>query len=245
MSHRVPFRPDLRNCVLEDRVVPAGPPNLATFILTTTGYVFMIPFPGANTSGGGTLGSSGPSGGSSSSVSGANVPSGVYISGNAGITNMRPGNITGVPSLAGGATATGGVSVTIQVGSGSDTSGGGGMGTGGTASALVGLATVADPTQRPLSTTIGTTSGSSSAVLPPGQSYQDNAPVPPPASTSVLSQSTSTTTTSNMNTQNSNPFAPGAQSGPTMGPFRGNQLVTSPVTTPMLPAGPASGPGNN
>ena len=49
------------------------------------------------------------------------MPTSLYITGTQGISSLKPGNITGVPSLAGGAAAAGGVSLSIQVGSGADT----------------------------------------------------------------------------------------------------------------------------
>ena len=52
-------------------------------------------------------------------------------------------------------------------------------------------ATVADPTANPTITVIGgASSGSGSPVLPPGQSYRDNAPVQPTGSSTTVPQPT-------------------------------------------------------
>ncbi len=46
MKPRRRFRPDLGECVLEDRLPPAIS-NLGVIVLTTGGYMLLIPFPGA------------------------------------------------------------------------------------------------------------------------------------------------------------------------------------------------------
>src|SRR5271156_1107703 len=144
MNNRLMFRPNLVECILEERVAPAIS-NLAIMILTTNGLVLIEAFPGANSSGAGSLGASSSGGGSASSVSGVAVPTSLYITGTGGISSLKPGNITGVPSLAGGATGASGIGLTIQVGSGSDESGGPTNST----SVSVSSATVADPTANP------------------------------------------------------------------------------------------------
>jgi len=202
------FRPNLLDCMLEERVAPAIA-NFGVIILTTSGYSLLIPFPGANSTG--SVSGAGGQGAASaaSPVSGTAVPTSFYITGTNGISSLRPGNITGVPSLAGGATASGGLGITIQVGSGADTPEG-------TPMAIVSLATVADPTLRPLTTPIGIVStGSSSPVLPPGQSYRDNAPVPPPTPYGVIPPPQPPSTSG----MGGDPFAPNPMSGaPTLGP---------------------------
>ena len=221
LNSRLVFRPDLNECILEDRTLPATP-NLGIFIFTQSGFASITPFPGANTSAAGSLGSSGPSSGSASSVSGVPIPTSLYITGNGGISSLRPGNITGVPSLNGGPAATGGASPTVQIGSGSDD-----------ASApqtnnVVSNTTYGDPTQVPVFTTIGTTStASSSPVLPPGQSYRDSAPVPPPTPYGVLPPSPTTSSNSGM-------YSPDPQMGaPRLGPFNMGRNLGGPV--PRLP----------
>jgi hypothetical protein len=53
----------------------------------------------------------------------------------------------------------------------------------------------------------------------------------------VLSQPT--TTSASANSQATNPYAPKVLNGaPTMGPFRGNRIVTSPLNDTVMPAGP-------
>jgi len=228
------FRPDLRDCILEDRCLLATP-NLGVILLTTSGFTLIIPFPGANTSAAGSLGSAGPSGGTASSVSGVPIPTSLYVTGSNGISSLRPGNITGVPSLAGGTTGAGGISVTVQVGSGADD-----------ASApqtnnVVTPATVADPTLRTLLPPIGgSISSSSSAVLPPGQSYQDTAPVPPPPPLSTAFPVAPAPSSSG-----SGMYSPNPQMGaPTLGPMSRSRGVSSPLPGSMVPASPMM-PGNN
>jgi hypothetical protein len=235
------LKPDLDNCRLEDRTLPAIP-NLGIFVLTQSGYALITPFPGANTSAAGSLGSSGPSGGSASSVSGVLIPTSLYITGNGGISSLRPGNITGVPSLAGGAAGAAASGITIQVGSGADEANGpSGSGSGATAN-VVSLTTVADPTQRPLFIQIGTTSSaSSSPVLPPGQSYRDTAPVPPPMPLGVVNQSATGTSGSS----NSGMYMPNPQMGaPTLGPFNSNRGMNNGLPGSLVPVMPML-PGNN
>jgi hypothetical protein len=246
MKRRWKFRPDLAGCSLEDRLVPAVP-NFASIVLTPSGYVFLTPFPGANSSGAGTLGSNGPGGATAAAVSGAAIPSALFITGSNGLSSLRPGNITGVPSLAGGPTAGGGVSVTIQVGSGADETGGptNNIPVAGATNNTIGLATVADPTQRPTMTIIGPTSpfSTNSPVLPPGQSYRDNAPVRPPGPYGVNAPGRSINPS--INGQTTNPFAPNPQNGaPRLGPMAPNRSMTSPLPGSLMPMGPAL-PVNN
>jgi hypothetical protein len=208
MNARWMFRPNLLDCMLEERIAPAIA-NFGVIILTTSGLSLLIPFPGANATG--SVSGAGGQGVATSAqpVSGTAQPTSYYITGTGGISSLRPGNITGVPSLSGGATASGGVSNTIQVGSGADTPDG-------TPMTIVSVSTVADPTLRPLTTPIGIVStGSSSPVLPAGQSYRDNAPVPPPTPYGVIPPPQS----SSPSGIGGDPFAPNPMSGaPTLGP---------------------------
>lgn len=246
MKRRWMFRPDLAECTLEERVVPAVP-NLGIIVLTPSGYVLLIPFPGANSSGAGSLGVSSGGGATAAPVSGAAIPSSLYITGNNGLSSMRPGNITGVPSLASAAAgASGGVTVGFTVGSGTDSANGPASNIANPVPVVnaVGLFTVGDSSQRPIVTTIGATStGSGSPVLPPGQSYRDNAPVPPPTPTGVLIQPPSPINPS-LNSQGINPFAPNPQNGaPRFGPFGPNRSLPNPLPSSVLPPGPGM-PGN-
>jgi hypothetical protein len=233
------FRPDLRDCILEERTLLAIA-NFGIVILTTNGLSLLTPFPGANSSGA----ASGPASTSSAGVSGVPIPTGLYITGTGGISSLRPGNITGVPSLAGGLAA-GGFSATIQVGSGADAAGGPtlNISAGGATNNVVGLASVADPTGRPALTVIGgTTAGSSSAVLPPGQSYRDTAPVAPSSPMGgVLNQSA----TGMNSTNSSGSSAPNPQLGaPTLGPFNRSRGMSGAMPGSLVPVTPML-PGNN
>jgi hypothetical protein len=242
MNNRLAFRPNLVDCILEERISPAIA-NIGIFVLTTSGFSLIIPFPGANVSAAGSLGSSGPSGGSASSVSGVPVPTSLYITGQNGISSLRPGNITGVPSLAGAVGGVGGPGGSIQVGSGADDANGStGNGTGlPLANPVSGaFSFTGDPTPIPTITIIGgATSGSSSPVLPPGQSYRDSAPVGPAATPGVLPPAPPT----NMGTGSS--FSPNPQLGaPTLGPFARPSGFGAPLPGSMMPVSPGM-PGNN
>ncbi len=241
MNSRLAFRPDLTNCVLEQRALLAIA-NLGIIVVTTSGLALITPFPGASSSASGSLGSGGGSGSSAASVSGMPQPTSMYMTGTGGISSLKPGNLTGLPSLAGGAGATaGGASVSIAVGSGADTAGGptNVIGNGGATNNVVSLTTVADPTQRATFTFIGGPSTSTnSPVLPPGQTYRDSAPVPPPTPMGVLNQSGSSG-------MSGGSLAPNPQLGaPRLGPFNSNRGMTSPLPGSMVPVTPML-PGNN
>jgi hypothetical protein len=249
MNNRLAFRPDLVDCVLEERVAPAIA-NLGLIILTTSGYSLIIPFPGANTSAAGSLGSSGPSGGTASAVSGVPIPTSLYVTGSNGISSLRPGNITGVPSLA-AAAAAGGLTVSIQVGSGAEDASNPATNptatpTGGAVAINpgVGATAVGDPTQRPALTQIGTTtSGSDSPVLPPGQSYHDSAPVAAAPSLNVVPQSM--TSGPGGGTMSGSMYDPNPQMGaPTLGPSGGRGGMNNPLGRSLVPVTPML-PGNN
>lgn len=214
MNPRWMFRPNLLDCILEERIAPAIA-NFGVIILTTSGLSLLIPFPGANASG--SVSGAGGQGVATSAqpVSGVAQPTSFYITGFNGISSLRPGNITGVPSLAGGANVAAGAGLSIQVGSGTDDASAP-QSNGGAPSGVVSLATVADPTLRPLTTPIGIVStGSSSPVLPPGQSYRDNAPVPPPTPYGVIAPPQPAPSPG----MTGDPFAPNPMSGaPTLGP---------------------------
>jgi hypothetical protein len=116
------LKPDLLECMLEKRIVPAPLNNLGLIVLTSNGFSLVTPFPGASNSASGSLGAGGPSGGTAASVSGTAVPTSFYITGNRGISTFLPGNFTGNPAVgvAGTGGGSGGVGMTVQVGSGSD-----------------------------------------------------------------------------------------------------------------------------
>jgi hypothetical protein len=239
MNSRLMFRPDLAECVLEDRALLATP-NLGIIILTSSGYALVTPFPGANSSAGGSLGSNGPSGGSASGVSGVPIPTGLFITGSGGISSLRPGNITGVPSLGGTTSASGGAGASVQVGSGADDAN---APISNSSSSInpVSRNFFADPMQRPILTQIGgSISASSSPVLPPGQSYRDTAPVPPPMPYGVMNQSASDSTDPSRQSS-----APNPQLGaPTLGPFNRSRNMTGPLPGSLVPVTPLL-PGSN
>ena len=240
MNSRLMFRPDLTDCILEDRALLAIA-NLGIVIQTTSGLALITPFPGANSLG---AGFSGLPNGSAASVSGVPIPMSLYMTGAGGISSLRPGNITGVPSLAGVASAAAGISATIKVGSGADTAGGPtlNISAGGATNNVVGRATVADPTQRTTFALIGGTSASSnSQVLPPGQSYRDTAPVAPSSRMGVVNQSANGS--GSMNSGGTS--APDPQLGaPRLGPFRSTRGMTSPLPALLVPVNPFL-PGNH
>ena len=182
-------------------------------------------------------------------MSGTAVPTSLYITGTGGISSLKPGNITGVPSLAGGATGAAGIGLSIQVGSGADTAGGPtiSVSAGGTTNNVVGLTTVADPTANPVITVIGgnASSGSGSPILPPGQSYRDSAPVQPQGSTSTLPSPTMSGT-GGMGSMGGNQYSPNPQMGaPTLGPSGLNRGgMVNPIPGSLVPVTPML-PGNN
>jgi hypothetical protein len=97
------FYPDLQACELEARLLPVIA-NLGVIVLTTGGYILMI-----------------PSRGLPLRLAGRHChPHIVLHDGSGGISSIQPGNITGVPSLAATGTtgASGGAVATITVGSG-------------------------------------------------------------------------------------------------------------------------------
>jgi hypothetical protein len=82
MKAHLKYRPDLQDCVLEDRLVPVIPnelggllapvvPNLGPIVLTPAGYVLMSSFPGIA------------------------IPVSFVVTGSGGISSMQPGNGTG------------------------------------------------------------------------------------------------------------------------------------------------------
>ena len=119
LNTRLMFRPDLNDCILEERALLAVN-NLGIIIMTTSGLALITPFPGANASGAGSLGSNGSGGGSAASVSGLPQPTSFYITGSGGMSSLKPGNITGLPEFGGGCggAAAGGIQHPDRLGSG-------------------------------------------------------------------------------------------------------------------------------
>ncbi len=158
MKALLKYRPDLRACELEDRLVPVVP-NPGATVLTTGGYVLLLsPFPVI------AADPFGQSGGP-----GFLTPS--AISGSAGVAGLLPGNGAGVPSLATTAPtgSNGGAAVTIVVGSGAN-------GAGGASIPPVTRNTIANDALS-AAPVIGRWSGDQPAVLPPEQVYRGGLPV--------------------------------------------------------------------
>jgi hypothetical protein len=115
------LKPNLLECILEDRIVPAPMNNLGMIVQTTSGLALVTPFPGAV-----SLSSLSGSGAATtaSSVSGTAMPTSMYMTAR-GISQFTPGNLTGNPSIGGGVSgSSGGVIMQIKVGSGADEDGG-------------------------------------------------------------------------------------------------------------------------
>lgn len=114
------LKPNLLDCILEERIAPAIA-NLGVIVLTTSGLSLVTPFPGASNNASGAGGSSN----AAASVSGAAMPTSFYVTGNRGISSFTPGNFTGNPVVGGVVSGAGGATgLTIKVGSGADEDGG-------------------------------------------------------------------------------------------------------------------------
>ncbi len=114
------LKPNLLDCILEDRIVPASMNNLGLIVQTTSGLALVTPFPGAV-----NLASLAGAGAASSaaSVSGTAMPTSFYMT-SRGISSFSPGNMTGNPAIAGLISDAEGGGSTIRVGSGADEAGG-------------------------------------------------------------------------------------------------------------------------
>ncbi len=155
------FHPDLQACELEDRLLPVIA-NLGVIVLTTGGYVLMIPFPGE-------------------SPGGTAIPTSFSMTGSGGISTIQPGNTTGVSSLAATGTtgSSGGAGVTTTAGSAANDPNAASI-------PLVTRNTIANDALNSLPL-IGRPSGDRSPVLPAGQLYRGDvpeiAPAPPSSET--------------------------------------------------------------
>jgi hypothetical protein len=164
------YRPDLRDCELEDHLVPANP-NIGTIVLTTGGYVLLLsPFPVFAAD---PIGASGGPGFLTASA----------MSGSAGVSGLLPANSAALRSLVTAAPtgSNGRAAVTIIVGSGADDA----------SAAIIPLVTRNTIANDALNAApvIGRVSGDQSAVLPPGQVYRDGVPVTGPAGVSTKAPS--------------------------------------------------------
>ena len=158
MKALLKYRPDLRDCELEDRLVPATP-DLGATVLTTGGYALLLsPFPVIASSPFGASG--GP---------GFLTPS--AMSGSASGSGLLPGNSPGVRGLTTTAPigSNGGGAVTISVGSGANDAG----------AAIIPPVTRNTIANDALSAApvIGRASGDQPAVLPPEEVYRAGLPV--------------------------------------------------------------------
>jgi hypothetical protein len=152
------YRPDLRACELEDRLVPVIP-NIGAIVLTTGGYVLLLsPFPVTAVD---PLGMSDGTGFLTPSV----------MTGSGGSSGVQPGNSTGVPGLATTAPtgSNGGAAVTLLVGSGANDAGAASI-------PPVTRNTIANDALN-AAPVIGLVSGDRSGVLPPEQVYRGGLPV--------------------------------------------------------------------
>jgi len=234
MTPRRMFRPDLDDCVLEDRLAPVIA-NLGVIVLTTGGYMLLIPFPGAYVSPASLGSSSGQS--TAGSVSGTPINTPFFVMGAGGLSSVQPGNITGVPSLGSVAptSSAGRPVVNINVGSGAND-----------ATALnipsVTQTTFANDLLNPPPIIGGQPSGDSSPVLPRGQSYRGAAPALAPTTAAGATTSGQPSTSPPPSGVQSNPPSPYPPSVvPLVFPFRpADGWMIPPAGSPpgSLPGGP-------
>ncbi len=231
------FRPDLNECLLEDRPLMSIS-NFAIILLTTSGLNMVTPFPGASSSASGSLGASSSGGGSSASVSGLPIPTSLYITGGGGISSLKPGNITGNPSTAGAAAAAAGLSISFTVGSGADSANGPTLNivAGGATNNVVGLFRVADPTAQTVFTFTGTSNNTSSTSSP--TTTQPTTQTAPPSGAMNMSPNGAGGMTGG--TMGLNPQA----GAPTLGPFNRGRNMTGPLPGSLVPVMPML-PGSN
>ena len=238
MNSRLMFRPDLNECMLEDRPLMAIS-NLGDHPAHDEwAYRWSRRSPARvrrrarwDSSWGG---------GSSASVSGLPIPTSLYITGGGGISSLKPGNITGNPSTAAAAAAAGGVSLSIQVGSGADTAGGPTLNivAGGATNNLVGLFTVADPTARTMFTFTGTMNNTSSTSSPTTSTTGSTMQQAPP--TGAMNMSPNGAGGMTNGTMGLNPQL----GAPTLGPFNRGRSMTGPLPGSLVPVMPML-PGSN
>jgi hypothetical protein len=152
------FHPDLQACELETRLVLSAS-NLGSIVLTTSGYVLMVPYAGAAANSGGSAG-------------GTVIPTSFAMTGSDGISNVQPGNVAGVPNPAAtGATVSNGGSApgTVAVSPGANDPNA-------PVIPIVSRSTIAnDLLKSPV--LIGQLSGDRSPLLAPGQFYRGDLPV--------------------------------------------------------------------
>jgi hypothetical protein len=239
MKRRWDLKPNLLDCILEQRLVPAAITNLGVIALTTSGLSLVTPFPGASNSASGSLGSS--SGGGSTtaaSVSGAAMPTSFYITGKNGISTFAPGNFTGNPAVGGAVGTATGPGGTIQVGSGADDASAPVLPTNASSRNTPGDNGAAAPTLAYIGSVSST---SSSSVAPSGPAGQtQSAPVPSLPPLGVVIPGSPTGTTGN----STNPMNPQAGAPRFMSGLTGRLVPTLPggmgVTTSLTGMGPGN-----
>jgi hypothetical protein len=220
------LKPNLMDCILEERICPAIA-NLGVIVLTTSGLTLVTPFPGASNSASGTSVAS-----SAASVSGAAFPTSIYITGNRGISSFVPGNFTGNPNVAGSAGGTSaGVSTTIAVGSGADEAGGS------PSNSSVPRANSGNGTLNPVLVVIGGTSTGSGMPTQPQSYGAQSAPVAAPAPFGMTLPGLNTGGQGG-NSMSTNPLNPGA-GAPTMMPGSGLIRMPAPVFPGLTSGGTA------
>lgn len=203
------LKPNLLDCILEERIAPAIA-NLGTIVLTTSGLSLVTPFPGAANN----ASSAGGTQTTAASVSGAAMPTSFYVTGNRGISTFLPGNFTGNPAVGGAiAGAAGGAGGTIQVGSGSDDASAPVMPTAASSRTNPGYNGVTSPIMAYIGQ-VGSASGSSTAPTSQGNPATQTAPVPSLAPMGVaIPGSPSGTTGNGMNPMDPQAGAPRFMSG--------------------------------
>lgn len=167
------LKPNLLDCILEDRIVPAPMNNLGMIVQTTSGLALVTPFPGAVNMA--SISSGGATTGSAAGVSGTAMPTSMYMTAR-GISQFAAGNMTGNPSIAGSVSgSSGGVSISIKVGSGADEDGGPVSTTAAASRTNPG----SDGSTNPIMAYIGEVSSSNSSDTPTSSTSQtQTAPVP-------------------------------------------------------------------
>jgi hypothetical protein len=175
------LKPNLLDCILEMRIVPAPLNNLGVIALTTNGLALVTPFPGASNNASGAGGSSN----TAASVSGAAMPTSFYVTGRSGISTFAPGNFTGNPAVGGGATSASGLSISIQIGSGSDDASASSGSSSSAASSSRGNQGYNGATPPTLAYIGGTPSTTSETPSGSGTQSQQSAPVPPAPSLGI------------------------------------------------------------
>jgi hypothetical protein len=165
MKARLKFHPDLRACQLEVRLVPVTP-NLGAIVLTTSGYVLMVPSAGGAANLGGSSG-------------GTVIPTSFAMTGSGGISNIQPGDVAGLPNLISAATtvSNGSPAGTVAISPGANDPNAAII-------PVVSRNTIANDLLR-APVFIGRVFGDHSPILPPGEFYRGGLPVTAPATAST------------------------------------------------------------